>query len=560
MNPATERESGNGNAKVKSSRLPFSAVPHQSRLFLEYLRDPVSLKKYYPNALVNVDDAVGFVPQVLANYQVDRNAVCDILADINAEIGASDATLANIERLRESNTVAVLTGQQAGLFTGPLYTVYKALSAIKMAERLTAAGTSAVPIFWAATEDHDFDEVSKSFFIGASGELVSSEYRPAGYVADSQVGDVVIDDAISAEVEDLFDALPKTEFSDQMRAMLDGSWVTGSGIGTAFLETLAALLGKYGLIFVDPTSAKLKRLAAPLLAAAVSKSDEIVDTISIRSRELVDEGFHAQVLVEADYFPLFWLDDEGHRLALKRSGDGTYRTKNRSREFSLGELQKLAFVEPERFSPGVMLRPVVQDFLFPTVCYFGGGAEIAYFAQNSEVYRVLDRPITPILHRQSFTIVESGQQRAFEKLGIALTDLFDEPNALVTRLIEKTLTPETALLFTDVEERISRELDRLDRDVSQIDVTIAANLAKRRRKIIYHIGAVRKKTLLAFSRKDETFKRRIDALFTALMPNRGLQERSINVFSYLNKFGPNFIDWIYDSIDLDDRDHRIIEL
>ena len=301
--------------------------------------------------------------------------------------------------------------------------------------------------------------------------------------------------------------------------------------------------------------------ALPILfEKAVKQSEEIVSALTERSSKLVERGFHAQVTVQEDYFPLFWIDDKGGRHALRGVGDGKFRVKDDKREFTSAELQAIARDQPESLSPGVMLRPVVQDFLFPTICYFGGGAEVAYFAQNSEVYRILERPVTPVFHRQSFTVTEASQRRSMEKLHLTLADLFEGREAVAMISAEKYLTPETQVLFAEVEEKINTELDRLDQAVSNIDLTLAANLATRRLKIIYHIEALREKTLRAHLRNDETFRRRLDALFATVLPNDGLQERTINVVTFLNRYGLNFIDWVHDAIDLDDKEHRIIEL
>ena len=557
---ATEREAGCRSTNINVSRLPFSSIPHQSKLFLQYLQDPYSLKEYYPNAVATPTDVGEFASEVLANYTTDRNALCDALIEINSNIGASPSTLSNIELLRHSDTVAVLTGQQAGLFTGPLYTIYKALTAIKQAEALTAKGVNAVAVFWAATEDHDFDEVAETFVIGRGNELTKSNYRPTDYKENSQVGSVKIDEGIETVIADLLDSFEHTEFSDEVRAILLGGWTVGNGFGEAFMRQLAIIFAKYGLVFVDPMNAKIKQLAAPIFEKAVRHSDQIVSALMERGSKLVENGFHAQVVVEDDYFPLFWIDDEGGRHALRNVGDGKFRVKGDKREFTSVELQAIARDQPERLSPGVMLRPVVQDFLFPTICYFGGGAEVAYFAQNSEVYRVLERPVTPVFHRQSFSVTETSQRRSMEKLKLGLVDFFEGREAVTMRSAEKYLTPETPVLFADVEEKINSELNRLDQAVSNIDATLAANLATRRRKIVYHIAALREKTLRAHLRNDETFRRRLDALFATVLPNDGLQERTVNVVTYLNRYGLNFIDWVYEAIDLDDKDHRIIEL
>lgn len=558
MKQEVARDSPPFNAALRTASLPFSAIPRQSRLFLDYLRDPLFQKKYYPNAVEKPSGVDDYARGVLADYSTDRDELCDALVEINSH--ATEKTLENIHLLREADTVAVVTGQQAGLFTGPLYTIYKAISAIKMAEAMTKRGINAVPVFWIATEDHDFDEVSEANFLASSGEVFQTAYRPKSYRENLPVGSVEIDQGIALLIERVFADLPTTEFSDEAREILAASWKEGSSFGEAFAATLSRLLGKFGLIIIDPMNEQIKQLAAPIYANAIRNADAITEADRTRSRDLEVEGYHAQVAVEENYFPLFWHDENGERKALRKVRDDVYSAKGDKREFDLAELECIAKQEPSRFSPGVMLRSVAQDFLLPTACYFGGGAEIAYFAQNSEVYRILNRPVTPIFHRHSFTIVEAKQRRAMEKLGIEFTDLFDGLEKVKLTVGEKNIGNSTALLFTEAEERINEELNILDQAVSQIDVTLADNLAKRRRKIVYHIAALRKKTLLAQVRKDETTARQIDGVFASLYPEGQLQERTVNVFTYLNRYGINFIDWLYESVDLDDKGHRIVNL
>ena len=546
--------------KVQISDLPFSEIPHQSRLFLEYQSDPLSLKRFYPNAVSSPSEIRSFVPEVLANYHTDRNALCDALTEINVNAGAGKQALDNIELLRDSKTVAVLTGQQAGFISGPLYTIYKALSAIKMAATLKEQGISAVSVFWAATEDHDFEEVSQAFFIGKTGEIVKTKYKIDEVSAGKPVGDVTIDSSIGRSIDELFEQLSETEFSPYLKALLASTYAVENGFGDAFIKTLAAIFAEFGLIFIDPMHRGIKALSSSIYAEAIEKSDEIVEAILERSRQLEADGYHSQVLVEADYFPLFLINDDGKRTALRKSKDNGYRVKDDRRDISRADLIKIAQNEPQRLSPGVMLRPVVQDYLLPTLCYFGGAAEIAYFAQNSEAYRILNRPVTPTLHRQSFTIIEAKHRKVLEKFDLTLSRLFDGVEIISLQLAENIMPSDTAGLFANVEEIINTEFNRLDQYVSKIDVTVAENLAKRRRKMIYHIAALRKKTLLAQVRKDEITYRQIENLFTSLLPQGGLQERTLNVFTYLNKFGPNFIEWLYQSIDLEDKDHRIVDL
>jgi bacillithiol synthase len=560
LKQTSARSIESAQTKTPVESLSFSELHKQSRLFLEYLRDPNEVKKYYPNLTASPLNVGDFAAEVLANYKTDRGQLCDALVQINQQIGASSKTFDNIELLRAADTVAVVTGQQAGLFTGPLYTIYKALSAIKLADELSKSGTKAVPVFWVATEDHDFDEVALTYVTSKDGELIRSQYKPANLVDSLSVGDIKIDTAITNIIDDLLSHLPATEFSSRVRSHLETSYSNGTGFGIAFEKTLAMLFADYGLIIIDPLHEKIKQLAALIYRDAIQHADEIVAAIREMDKSLEADGFHSQVLVEADYFPLFWHDSDGKRTALRKVSDGVYRVKSGKREFTTSELESLALDEPRRFSPGVMLRSVVQDYLLPSVCYFGGAAEVAYFAQNSAAYKILDRPVTPIFHRQSFTIVESRQRRVMEKLSWNLTTLFDGTEKATMTAAEKVLSPDAAKLFADVEEKINTELNRLDRQLSTSDPTLAANLATRRRKIIYHIATLRKKALMSEVNKDKTMRRQIDDLFNSLLPNGGLQERYLNIFSFINKHGFGFIDLLYNSVDLSDKDHRIIFL
>ncbi|MEO7540084.1 MAG: bacillithiol biosynthesis cysteine-adding enzyme BshC [Pyrinomonadaceae bacterium] len=560
MQQEIARESPSGKAELQVSSLHFASFPDQSRLFLDYIRDPELLLRFFPNAVASPKFVDRYVDTVLSSYQTDRAALCDTLSDINLRIDAGEKTLRNIDVLRQPDSVAVVTGQQAGLFTGPLYTIYKALSAIKMADELNSRGVKAVPVFWAATEDHDFDEVSHAFFLDAWRRSYRSEYKPDDYRPNVPVGSVQIDAGIERSIGDVFSNLQSTSFTAGVRDLLTASWREGELFGASFERTLATLLSRYGLVFIDPMDPRLKRLAAPVYERAIRHSDEIVASVAKRGRELVGQGYHEQVTIGNDYFPLFWHNESGQRVALRKIGDNRYQEKGQKREVSVSELIETAESNPETFSPGVMLRPVVQDYLLPTVCYFGGAAEIAYFAQNSEVYRILERPVTPIFHRQSFTIIEPKQRKMLDKFDVELPDLFAGFESMTLKIAEQSVGPDSGKLFTSVEKVINDEIDRLEVRLSKIDPTLAENLGKRRRKILYHIAALRKKTLLSEFRQHETINNQLQGLFASLLPNGGLQERSLNVFTYLNKYGYHFIDQVYGSIDLEDQGHRIIDL
>ena len=226
---STPEESG-----LRVETLPFDRIPHQSRLFLDYLKDPIALRNFYPSAVRFHHELQQRVPDVLSAYRADRNRVCDALAAMNGRWGAGEATLKNIELLRESDCIAVVSGQQAGLFTGPLYTVYKAVSAVKLAGCLQQRNTKAVPVFWIAAEDHDFAEVAKAEFIGRDCQLKSVEVSTDLHREGQPVGDVVLDHSINLAVCQLFELLPNSEFAADMKALVKDAWQPGRGYVESF--------------------------------------------------------------------------------------------------------------------------------------------------------------------------------------------------------------------------------------------------------------------------------------------------------------------------------------
>jgi bacillithiol biosynthesis cysteine-adding enzyme BshC len=552
--------SSNGTVILRAESIPFSQLPGQSRLFTEYQSDPESLRRFYPSSVASHTQIADRIPEVLANYRADRQQLCDALEETNKKFGAGEKTLQNIAELRHPEAVAVVTGQQAGLFTGPLYTIYKALSAIKTAECLRGRGYKAVPVFWVATEDHDFEEVSKTYVLNRQGDLGEVAIEPEHCHENLPVGYIKLDNSIRPAVDELFSELTPTEFTGEIRELISKAWLPGEYLGDAFGSLLSHLTEKYGLIILCPLNRALKKLAAPIYVDAIRRSEEIVDALRRRSDELVNEGYVAQVLIGEDYFPLFWQGSDDKRNPLKRTEKGTYKTKDGSREFTVDEMAEIAADEPWQFSPSVVLRSVVQDFILPTVCYFGGAAEIAYFAQSSEVYRLLGRPATPIFHRQSFTVIESKHAKTLGRYDLEFADLFSGIDSILPRIVEDYLNRDLAGLFAKVEEDINIELNRLDQALTQYDTTLAENLANRRRKIIYHIGALRHKFHNAQMRKDEVIQHQLSSLFAALLPNRHLQERSLNVSYFVNRYGPQFVDWMYSAVDLDDKGHRLIYL
>jgi bacillithiol biosynthesis cysteine-adding enzyme BshC len=323
---------------------------------------------------------------------------------------------------------------------------------------------------------------------------------------------------------------------------------------------MTVLLGRYGLVLLDPLDRRLKALAAPLYARAASSAHEIASAIEVRSRRLVEAGYHAQVTPSENSFPLFVHDATGARHALTRSDDGKYVTKDGDKSYTVDELSDLALNHPEQLSPNVTLRAVVQDYLLPTIAYYGGAAEIAYFAQTAEVYRLLERPITPILPRSSLTMIERHTGRVLERYGLTLADFFAGPESVLKRVVEEYLGADTANSFEKTEKSINSELDTLREQLRRIDPTLGDALETGRRKINYQLEGLRARFHRAQMSRDEAAQRQLQRAFDQLYPNKELQERHINATSLLARHGRYVIEWIYNAINIGSNEHQIVYL
>jgi bacillithiol biosynthesis cysteine-adding enzyme BshC len=266
------------------------------------------------------------------------------------------------------------------------------------------------------------------------------------------------------------------------------------------------------------------------------------------------------VLATANSFPLFLHDEQGARHAVVRVENGKYKTKDVEQEYTAEELATLARETPDRFSPNVTLRAVVQDYLLPTIAYYGGAAEIAYFAQTAEVYRVLERPATPILPRSSLTMIERHTGRTLERYELSLKDFFEGLEPVIKRVVEEHLGANTAKLFVNTEENVNHELDRLRRDLDSIDPTLASALDTGRKKINYQLEGLRARFVRAQMERDEAVHRQLQRAFDQLYPNKDLQERHINITSLLARHGTYVIEWIFNAINLGSSEHQIVKL
>ncbi|MDP4198218.1 MAG: bacillithiol biosynthesis cysteine-adding enzyme BshC [Bacteroidota bacterium] len=505
-----------------------------------------------------------------------RAAVVAEIESLAVSIGAdSKRARENIELLKSPHTLAVVTGQQLGILGGPLYSFYKAFTAIHLARTLSRQyeGFAFVPIFWLEGEDHDFDEIASAHVLNAETQVETIRYRPTTIAPGEEknwkklVGPIVLEESsIETMILELRNALPPTDFTDEVLALAQGCYTPGRTLQDSFARLMAAYFAEDGLLLFDAGTGKMKELGRGLFRQEVETSPQLSERIILQSVQL-EEIYHAQVKPRA--INLFYINDEGERLPIverERGGLETARTfflKGSRKTFTLKELLHSLDHEPERFSPNVLLRPIYQDTLLPTVSYVAGPGEISYYAQFKPAYEWAGLPMPLIYPRMSLTLVEERFERSFTKFQISAEDILmngrGKNASLFDQMIDSNLSPAFAQALTAVDGA----LESLRKNVTGAEATLDGALTSLKGKVLTAIRDFENKTLAAERKRHTTTKTQLDKLLAALLPEGELQERELNLLYFLNKYGMSFVTLLKQALvadGLDTHEHRIVHI
>ncbi len=548
---------------MKSQCLPFQQIPHTTRFFLDYLSYTPSVRGFYPRSpifsewLKDESQLVGGS----AGYDAARRArVSEILERQNRAWGSSAKTLANIERLKRGALTAV-TGQQVGLFGGPLFSIFKALTAVKLAEDATAAGVDCVPIFWLATEDHDLAEVNHVSLLAENGlpELLAVDSKG---IADAPVGAVKFGPEIEAVIERAAALLGDSEITTWLRE----AYRPGETLGSAFGLLFARLFADWGIILLDPADKEFHDLAKPLFRAAIERASDLDDALLERGKAIEAAGYHQQVKVTAVTALLFEVKD-GARTVIRRkpNGNGNRSHTHTDAEFVVGDERVsaedlLGRIEraPENFNPNVLLRPVVQDYLLPTLVYAGGAAEVAYFAQVAVVYEKLLGRVTPILPRFSATLIEAKPERILTRYELGVPEVFGGPGKVREAIAARSLPADLQTRFSEAQAAVERSMTALSESIGRLDSTLVDTVETAKGSMASQITRLQARVSRAESLRNEVITRHADAVSHALFPNKILQEREVAGVSFVARYGTALLADLYRNIHPDCHDHQIL--
>ncbi len=540
---------------MKSQCLPFTQVPHSSKLFTDFLSYRPAVHPYYPHS-PRFSDWFEEAADQLKYDPARRQRVCSVLERQNTSWNASPKTFENIARMR-SGTAAVVTGQQVGLFGGPLFSLFKALTAVKLAEQASARGVNCVPVFWLATEDHDLDEVNH-VSLPDPDHALQNVITPSTGLLHSPVGAIKFGSEIEAVVKQIETLLGESEITATLRE----AYRPGETFGTAFARLFSSLFSAWGVILLDASDPELHQIAEPIYSEAAERAHEINGLLQARGKALQSAGYEPQVKVTSSSTLLFTLVD-GARVPVHQhpasTADGISFVIGEEK-LSKAELRDRIQAKPEDFSPNVLLRPVVQDYLLPTLVYAGGAAEIAYFAQVAEVYEALLRKVTPIVPRFSATIIDAKHQALLDRYKLRFTDIFQAPEQLRQFLAAETLPQGLNKSFEDAEASVKRSISAIRDGLEDLDKTLLESAATAESKILYQLTGLRSKAARAELRHSEILGRHAEILSNGLYPNKTLPEREIAGIHFLARHGTQLLHDLYKVIHLECLDHQIISL
>jgi len=529
---------------------PSKALGYSS-IFLDFLSEAPPARPFYPAS------GVAEVAQALGSVEYRRDEICSILERQNRLYGASDETFRNLEKLRDPSAVCIFAGQQAGLFGGPLLTVYKALSLVKSAELYARElGCPVIPVFWIAGDDHDFDEVNHTWVLNRNFDLarVSFDTRPSQELPTAEIR---FDDAAELDKakSQLKEALGERDFTAELYELLDRAYTPEDTFVTGFGKLMAQLTTGLGLACFSPGDVAAKRLAAGLFRQIIEVEDELQSRLEDTNQSITGSGYHLQVEKSPDATHLFY--NVGGRKPVKRQGDN-YVVGDKM--LTRTQLFECIDNHPEHFSPDVMTRPLLQSFLFPVVSQKGGAAEIAYLAQTSRIFELFSLPVPYYRARPSVTVLEKRFEQLMHEQEISFEELTGDVEQIVNRVLAKTFPEDIEARFKEFSSHIREHFRQFSDRSLEYDPNLKKLAEQTLGKIDYTVKGFEAKVFSSHKKKSQETRDRIYRLWNSVYPNRNFQERSLNIGYFLSKYGPGFIKFLYSNIESEQKAHQLISL
>ena len=539
------------------ARLPIDIrrFPWIRRLAADYVFDHSRVADFFAG---NPDDPAAWRDAIARTHQHrrQREAIADLVQAQQRSRGASDAAISPTALLRNPQTVAVVTGQQAGLFGGPLFTLLKALTALRLAEQVrTEHGVPTVAVFWIDAEDHDWDEVKSCSVLDADMKPLAIAAGDPPQAHSGPVARVRLDESVNAAISALETAMPGTEFTPALIDGLRRAYAPGTGMADAFGRWLETVLGPRGLIVFDASDPAAKPLVSHIFAREIEQAGLTARLAAEAGAALEARGYHAQATPQEGSLALFHMN--AGRQPIKPHQAGFLVGE---RPESTAALLERVRSSPEEFSPSVLLRPIVQDTLFPTVCYVAGPNELAYLGQLRRVYDAFSTPMPLIQQRATATLVDSNALRFLTRYDVPLESLRAQDEAVLNAVLEAQLPPSVEASLDEAVRTLEQRMERLAKEVVQIDPTLEGASRSTLSRMQDDLKKLHGKIIQAAKRKDETLRRQFQNARAQAFPGGEPQERAVGFVYFLNKYGPALVDRLYAELPVDAGTHWVVTI
>lgn len=525
-----------------------------SPLFTDYLAGAPGVRPFFDGARWDAEALLAVCERALSR-PLRRDALAAALVRQQSARGAGRAA-ARAAQIEDPQATVVVTGQQAMLFGGPLFVLYKALAAIKAAallEQLRARPV--VPVFWVASDDHDFAEVRSAAVLDESGQIRTLRYSPVREPVGQPAYRIVLDESVTKLVAELGRCLPPGPNREQAVSRLAECYRPGVTLADAFARFLSSLFPE--LVVLDPSDPELKGLMVPVLCREVLEASPTSRLATQVGGSLLAAGYHQQVPVRPGFLNLFLVMD-GERRALGTQ-DGYVEVRGPGKRMTVAEAASLLESDPAPWSPGVLLRPLAQDHMLPTVAYVGGPAEVAYHAQIGPSYAHFGIPRPALLPRPGVTLVEPPQARALEAEDLRLVDLQADPEGIVSRWA-RAAYPEVEAAFARARETLAREMGAVEAALGSLDPTLRAATDGARGRALHQIETLHEKSMRALKKRDQTRADRLRRTRDALFPGGSFQERGLGLVGHLARHGEALVREVREQMDPWAKGHQVIYL
>jgi bacillithiol synthase len=530
-------------------------LPWMRRLAVDYAFDFARVAPFFAG---DPGDAASWPAAIAAaqGHARPRREVTDIVMAQQERRGAPREALATARRLSEAGTVAIVTGQQAGLFGGPAFTLLKAATAIRLAQRVSREhNVMAVPVFWIDAEDHDWEEFRACAVLDAELELASIEAVPPEGAGERTIGSLRWPEGITGAIDLLLGVLPRTEFTPWLAEIVRTAYAPGHGVAESFGRLLDTVLGPHGLVVYDASDPTAKPLLAELFARELEHPGQTALLAARAGADLVSRGYHMQVMPHASSAALFELD--GGRVPIRHDGS---HFVTRDVRVPNADMVSRARTHPETFSPNVLLRPVVQDTLFPTICYVAGPNELAYLAQLRGVYESFGVPMPLMQPRASATLIDAAAVRFLSRHDVPLESLQQQDEHALNELLKTLLPPAVERSIREAGEQIAARMEAVVEAVPSIDPTLEGRARSALGRMQHELETLHAKVLQAAKRRDETLRRQFLHVRAQAFPGGQPQERAVGGVSFLGRYGPAVVARLLDELPVDGGTHWIVTI